>query len=133
MATVKQLRTLEAQCAAEFSRIMKSDGYQAANASGMSVKRWHMDALAQAREYRFRAPTVRREFGNEEAVNEIVIKADYEPHQQDADQDWTQLDEDNKVFLTEWHLPLTHADCVASGDTTSKVALYLEARDMVIA
>jgi len=132
MATVKQLKALEDHYAAEFGRIQVAEGYKAAAASGMSVKRWHMDALAKAREYRFRAPTVRREFGNDEARNEIVIKADYEPRQPDADKDWTQLDEANKAFFVEWQLPLTHAECVATGDTTSKVALYLEARDMAI-
>lgn len=132
MATVKQLKALEEQFAAEFSRVLKESGYKAATASGASVKRWHMDALKKAREYRFRAPTVRHEFDNEEARNEIVIKHDYEPFQKDADNDWTQLDEENKAFFAEWGLPLTYAQCTASGDTTSDVALYLEARDMVL-
>ena len=130
MATVKQLKAREEELAAEFTQIMRESGYKAAQAK--AAERWHFDALQKAREYHFRAPTVRHEFGNEEARNEIVFKADYEPHQQDADKDWTQLDEDNKAFFVEWHLPLTYEACVTAGDKTSTIALYLEARDMAL-
>ncbi len=132
MATVTQLEQLEKRLETEFKAIYAETKRLDGAAGAKAKERWHINDLKTAREYTFRAPTIRHELPGELGINEQVIKADYNPDFKTQDQAWTARDGENVEWLRTHGEPQSYDECVAVGDTESCVALYLEARDMIV-